>query len=122
VLIDSPYLQTASEPNVFAPYFDGADRQRNTVVVPNLGRTAELVVPKGIVAHSAYAHLAVFLRDAPATQVDALWRCVAETALAALHAEPLWVSTAGAGVAWLHVRIERTPKYYAHRPYVSVST
>ena len=31
--------------------------------------------------------------------------------------KPTWLSTAGMGVAWLHVRLDQRPKYYAHRPY-----
>jgi hypothetical protein len=31
--------------------------------------------------------------------------------------EPLWLSTAGQGVFWLHVRLDRYPKYYNHAPY-----
>lgn len=30
---------------------------------------------------------------------------------------PVWLSTAGAGVAWLHVRLDDRPKYYSYRPY-----
>ena len=30
---------------------------------------------------------------------------------------PVWVSTNGDGVAWLHVRIDERPKYYAYAPY-----
>jgi len=29
----------------------------------------------------------------------------------------LWISTAGGGVAWLHVRLDSSPKYYGFRPY-----
>ena len=36
---------------------------------------------------------------------------------AALSEKPLWLSTAGGGVAWLHLRIDSRPKYYSHRPY-----
>jgi hypothetical protein len=53
--------------------------------------------------------------------VHALWQCVAETALARLSAAPLWISTAGGGVAWLHVRVEGAPKYYAYRPYATAA-
>jgi hypothetical protein len=31
--------------------------------------------------------------------------------------QPVWLSTAGAGVAWLHVRLDDRPKYYGHGPY-----
>ncbi len=30
---------------------------------------------------------------------------------------PVWLSTAGAGVSWLHVRLDDRPKYYGHGPY-----
>jgi len=32
---------------------------------------------------------------------------------------PLWLSTAGLGVSWLHVRLDTRPKYYRHRVYAS---
>lgn len=115
VLIDDPRLQRRSEPQAFASYFRGGDA--DVLSVPNLGRTSELVVPRGIASEETYVHLASFLRDAPRSQVDALWRCVADTVLRSLSDRPLWLSTAGAGVAWLHVRIDRVPKYYWHRPY-----
>jgi hypothetical protein len=31
--------------------------------------------------------------------------------------EPVWLSTNGDGVSWLHVRIDERPKYYTHGPY-----
>jgi hypothetical protein len=34
-----------------------------------------------------------------------------------VSAKPVWLSTAGGGVAWLHVRLDDRPKYYAHAPY-----
>ena len=117
VLIDDPTLDRKADPTVFASYFAGVAINDAVAVVPNLGRTSELIVPRGIVAPSAYPHFAAFLRSAPETQVDALWRCVADTMLRSLSDTPLWLSTAGAGVAWLHVRVDRVPKYYAHRPY-----
>lgn len=115
VLIDDPRLQRRPEPQAFASHFDGRDA--DVLSVPNLGRTSELIVPRGIARDETYVHLAAFLRDAPRSQVDALWRCVADTVLRSLSDQPLWLSTAGAGVAWLHVRIDRMPKYYWHRPY-----
>ena len=32
-------------------------------------------------------------------------------------ARPVWLSTAGAGVSWLHVRLDDRPKYYGCGPY-----
>lgn len=117
VLVDDPRLERSPEPRAFSAYFEGTHALEDVRCVPNLGGTSELIVPHGIAAPQTYVHLAGFLRGAPAPQIDALWRCVAETALRNLSEEPLWLSTAGAGVAWLHVRVDRTPKYYWHRPY-----
>ena len=32
-------------------------------------------------------------------------------------AAPVWLNTAGAGVPWLHARLDGGPKYYHHAPY-----
>jgi hypothetical protein len=118
VLADDPYLaDMAPEPDVFAPYFEDAPPGMVVRAVPNLRRTAQLVVPRGLVDDSVYGHLGAFLRAAPREQVHALWACVAQTVVGALSQAPLWVSTAGGGVAWLHVRVEGSPTYYTHRPY-----
>jgi hypothetical protein len=117
VLIDDPRLQRTPEPQAFATYFQGRHAETYARSVPNLGRTSELIVPRGIASPATYVHLASFLRGAPASQIDALWRCAGETTLRSLSDRPLWLSTAGAGVAWLHVRVDRVPKYYWHRPY-----
>lgn len=120
VLIDDPRLQRRAEPQAFASYFQGRDAHADVLSVPNLGRTSELIVPRGIASSETYIHLASFLRGAPRPQIDALWRCVADTVLRSLSDRPLWLSTAGAGVAWLHVRVDRVPKYYWHKPYAEV--
>ena len=31
--------------------------------------------------------------------------------------DPVWLSTNGDGVSWLHVRTDERPKYYTHGPY-----
>jgi len=30
---------------------------------------------------------------------------------------PTWLSTAGLGVYWLHLRLDSRPKYYRYQPY-----
>jgi len=57
------------------------------------------------------------VRNAPAPQVHALLQRLAREALARLSDRPLWISTAGMGVYWLHVRLDSRPKYYRHAPY-----
>ena len=117
VLVADPLLDMDAEPDLFRPSFDADAAGRSVLAIPNLGRTAMMVVPRGLGPASHYGHLAAFLRRASSAQVHALWRCVAETALARLGPAPLWISTAGGGVTWLHVRIEGEPKYYDYRPY-----
>ena len=42
---------------------------------------------------------------------------LADAIAARVGAEPVWLSTAGAGVPWLHVRLDDRPKYYGFGPY-----
>ena len=129
VLIEDRYLDRTPDADAFAAHFRGTTA--DALAIPNLGRTSELIVPRGNTPHGqashanvalrTYVHLAAFLRGAPATQIHALWRCVAATVLRRMSDRPLWLSTAGAGVAWLHVRVDPTPKYYAHAPYRSIA-
>ena len=116
VVIDSPELARPADPSAFAPHLDKAAKQP-TACFANLGGDASLVVPTPQGDHAAYAHLADFIRQAPAAQRDALWRGVGEAVRAQLGERPLWLNTAGDGVPWLHVRLDARPKYYRHTPY-----
>jgi hypothetical protein len=102
VVLDAPSLAIAPEPEVFAEHFTS---KSPIVVFPNLGRDAILVVPTQLGPASAYGHVAAFVRHAPAAQRDALWREVAIAMHQRVSAKPVWLSTAGGGVAWLHVRL-----------------
>ncbi len=119
VLTNDPFLETSPEPEVFGACFDRAAPGTQVLAIPNLGRTATMVVPRQIAELDACTHLANCVRRAPADQVAALWACVAATARKKLSLAPLWISTAGGGVSWLHVRIEGVPKYCAYRPYAN---
>ena len=87
----------------------------------NLGGDALLVAPRPISETASYIHLAAFLRTAPATQQHALFVSLARaTELELLHGpEPVWISTSGLGVGWLHIRLDSFPKYYQYRPYAA---
>lgn len=122
--LGSPYRQVVAaaprlglllpEPDAFAQHF-GAD---DVVAFDNLGGDARLVVPARRGDPSIYGHLAAAVRGAPRDQLDRLMRRVGEEARARLATrEPIWVSTSGLGVAWLHVRIDDRPKYYTHAPF-----
>lgn len=114
VALDSPGLALPADPVPFAGQFDDA---APVVTFANLGGDAVLVVPCPVTAHEAYGHLAAFTRRAPAAQRQALWRQVGEAVHRRISDRPLWLSTAGGGVAWLHVRLDDRPKYYRFDPY-----
>jgi hypothetical protein len=115
VLLDSPGLARRPDPEAFAEHFAGAEA--GIAAFPNLGGDAIMVVPCPVAAKSAYGHLAAFVRHAPELQRHALWQSVAEAMGRRVGAEPVWLSTAGAGVSWLHVRLDDRPKYYGFAPY-----
>ncbi len=92
-------------------------RAPEVLAFPNLGNDAFLVVPCPGTPLSAYAHLGAFVRSAPEEQRDRLWQRVGESLDTHLGTAPIWLNTAGAGVAWLHVRLDSRPKYYCYAPY-----
>lgn len=116
MLMDNPALaRLKPDASAFAPHFEAARPGADVVTFPNLGGDAFLVAP--LPRGGAYPHLAAFARGAPAAQQHALWRAVGAQVTARLSGSPLWLSTCGLGVAWLHVRLDSRPKYYAYRPY-----
>jgi hypothetical protein len=116
VLVDAPGLARTPDRQTFAKQFDAAERD-GIAMFQNLGKDATLVVPAPLDASSAYDQLAAFIRTAPDYQRHALWRAVGQAMQSAVGERPIWLSTAGGGVAWLHVRLDATPKYYSYRPY-----
>ncbi|WP_376697134.1 DUF6940 family protein [Wenzhouxiangella sp. EGI_FJ10305] len=112
--VDDASLDGRAEPASFSEYFRS---DRDVVRFPNLGGDATMVVPCPRADESAYVHLAAFLRRAPRDQQRELWRVVSVAMSERLGDRPVWLSTAGGGVAWLHVRLDDRPKYYAHAPY-----
>lgn len=116
VLIDSPGLARTPDEDAFAMHFEDVT-ESGVVVFPNLGKDAILVVPCPHTDSIAYGHLAAFVRQAPESQKHALWKCVGAAMGQRVNSRPVWLSTAGAGVSWLHVRLDDRPKYYQHLPY-----
>lgn len=117
VLLDSPGLAYTPDTRSFAGFFTVDDSNHGVVVFHNLGGDALLVVPSPRAPDSAYGHLAAFVRGAPEAQKHAFWRTVGETVEQQISDRPMWVSTAGGGVSWLHVRLDSRPKYYGFQPY-----
>jgi hypothetical protein len=108
------------EPQPFANQFANSDDA--VLTFPNLGGDAVLVVPAPQSDPANYSHLAAFLRGAPPTQIDEFWRRTGIAMGEQLSDKPLWLSTAGLGVSWLHLRLDSWPKYYRYRPYKEMRT
>lgn len=119
VLVNAPsFIGIPPDSQAFAEYF--AARPDDYVVnFLNLGADAELVVPTPRAPAEVYPHLLAFVRGAPQAQRLAFWPAVGAAVDARLSEQPLWLSTAGLGVFWLHVRLDCRPKYYTHGPYRS---
>jgi hypothetical protein len=118
VLLDSPALaRVRTEPGPFRRELAGAEG--DVAAFDNLGGDARLVVPGPTDALEPYAHLAAFVRGAPRSQVHRLLeRLGAELERRWSETEgPVWVSTSGLGVYWVHVRLDSRPKYVTHPPY-----
>lgn len=118
VLVDArSLLGLRPDPEPFAEQLAEVRLASGVAAFSNLGGDAFLVAPLPIGPLSAYAHLAAFVRSAPDQQRHALWRAVARAVEQRIGDDPLWVSTAGLGVPWLHVRLDTRPKYYRFAAY-----
>jgi uncharacterized protein DUF6940 len=115
VFVSSPLLVgLPSDSSPFAEYFGPVC---SVVTFESLGRDALLVAPCPGKQGEDFAHLASFAANACDEQHSAFWKAVGEALERRLGAEPTWLSTAGLGVSWLHVRLDTRPKYYRHAPY-----
>jgi hypothetical protein len=116
VLIDSPEISLDPDPAAFAEHF-GQTEPGGVVAFPNLGGDAILIAPCPDDALSDYGHLAAYLRNSNVPQQHLLWALVGAAMQRRISSRPVWLNTAGGGVAWLHVRLDDRPKYYGYAPY-----
>ena len=58
-----------------------------------------------------------FVRNAPSSHADEFWQSVGTAMLLRLSERPVWLSTSGLGIYYLHMRLDSRPKYYTHAPY-----
>lgn len=118
VLLNCPgFCSRTTDHTTYRNYFTTDDAVCGVVSFSNLGGDATLVVPSPRTTADAYGHLAAFIRSAPKSQLDAFWQVLSKEISSHLSENPLWISTAGGGVAWLHIRLDSTPKYYGYAPY-----
>lgn len=114
VVNSAPLRHVIPDQTAFKEYFTP---DKAVVNFLNLSKDAHLLVPTPIGDASCYAHLAQFVRHAPAAQRDEFWKRVGELYGAGLNEQPLWLSAAGLGVSWLHLRLDSRPKYYRYEGY-----
>jgi len=130
VLVDSPRLSRRPSRREFTQQFASCGADETVVVFPNIGRDSILVVPcprdeqnrrdasrQSPDTNLDYCHLASFLRTAPIEQSDRMWVRIGEALANRISERPVWLNTAGGGVAWLHVRLDDRPKYYSYSPF-----
>jgi len=120
MLIDAPTLTgLRADQETFRDHFASAGSDA-TVVFESLGGDATLIAPCAIAGTQNCVHLASFVRAAPADLICAFWQTLGQTVLNSLGDRPLWLSTSGLGVSWLHARLDSEPRYYQHVPYKSM--
>ena len=123
VTLDSPSLDRRENPNAFGEHFDRSNTNQMTLQFPNIGRNAVMVVPTPVRNEADrqvnHCHLVSFLRSASSTRSDDFWWNVGDAMRKRISNKPVWLSTAGGGVAWLHGRLDDQPKYYGYEPFRS---
>jgi hypothetical protein len=114
-VVRSNYLSGKSpDRHSFSNYFD---KDREVVSFNNLGNDARLVVPVPKSKNDKFTHIGCFLREAERHQIRTFWNTVADETLKRINGNPVWLSTSGLGVFWLHARIDSYPKYYQTEEY-----
>ena len=117
VIHNSPISSRQPDRETYAEYFDTDTAPDGIVAFDNLRGDALLVVPSPYRKDADYSGLAEFFLEAPVTQQRGLWRELARHAKSRLSGRPMWLSVAGGGIHWLHIRLDSTPKYYRYEPY-----
>ncbi len=115
VLVKSTSLNVAKpNPEAFKEYFKN---NQSHAAFKNLRGDASLIAPALLSEAPHYTHLANFVRNAPQNQRNEFWELVGASYKRSINTQKKWLSTAGNGVYWLHVRIDTRPKYYKFKPY-----
>jgi len=82
----------------------------------NLGKNGLMVAPHPDKSFDG-GSIASFLKSASDKRVIALWQLVGKEMSKRVSDVPIWLSTAGLGVSWLHIRLDSKPKYYRYSAY-----
>lgn len=113
----------ASNPDINTFGIEKLNTNSNDVIwFPNPSNTALLVVPcyNHNYPMDDYTHIGKFIKSFNIKQKRNLIIKMFELYFKLLKQQPgnkLWLSTHGKGVAWLHIRIDKTPRYISWNPY-----
>jgi len=114
-LVNSKALaHRAPDPHTFTDHFR---KDQSVVSFMNLGGDALLIAPCPVKRRPGYSHIGTFVRNADKGQIRAFWKSVASATINSAGDSPVWLSTSGLGVSWLHARIDSRPKYYQTEEY-----
>ena len=116
VVIPAPGLQNVpSESYRFQEHFQ---TDLDYAIFQNPTRNATFISPVPTKFNQDNAqHLIKYLRHASEPLQEELFRNIGQEVIKLLEEGTVWLSTSGFGVYWLHVRLDRVPKYYKHEPY-----
>ena len=106
----------------FSEHFRSVESSEMSVTFPNLGGDAVLVAPTPQ-GQKKFACLATWLRETRHDEEswDKVFEAVGKALMVRVKEKTtLWVNTSGAGVSWLHFRIDSYPKYYTNQHYVAM--
>jgi len=101
-------------------HIQGSDQ---VVTFHNQSQRADMVAPCQSGPESHYGHLAAFLRSAPIAQIREFWRVLGQRVENLLGEggrspkSPVWVSSHGIGVPWVHIRLDSSPRFYHYTPW-----
>lgn len=119
VLLSCPGLARRESSTAFQSHFDAEQNAGRAVIAfPNLGRNATMIVPQPAPDPGVnHCHLMSFLRTADQDAAMMLWQVAGNELKQRINVRPVWLNTAGGGVAWLHLRLDDRPKYYRYQPF-----
>ncbi|EDM25266.1 hypothetical protein LNTAR_24843 [Lentisphaera araneosa HTCC2155] len=118
VLVNSPELSNSQDE---LPFHEHMNMNKEKVIsFLNLSKTSQLIIPNKVSSQDIHSHIANFVRKGPLNQIHELFKIVGNTVLNSIGSSNIWISTAGGGVDWLHIRIDKSPKYYRYKKYKQI--
>ena len=123
LLETSSDLASRPDPGPFYSHFEKLHPSENVAVFQSLGKDSTLVAPRPPLDRSDqkyYGHLAAFMQNPDKKRINEFWQKVGATGLDLMKKDPgkpIWMSTSGRGVSWLHLRFDTRPKYYQYEAY-----